>query len=258
MDAVVLHPVTISGFFEHAIENGIRPVHIIVCAEPNVFMHQILSSIKNQDPRNDAENGETFRLGDAPLLAKSLDLLSAVRDIRIAFCDSSNMLQAYLATLPKHGGAETLGESASSTEGGPWLALVNPVALHEDGSSFSAQGLSKTFAFAVEAALRGHQKLVVVECIDQKLPAEQTPSGMGEENDGNNEDEQMHLGEGRIGGRHVADEDERSDAIDPWEQRIPILNSTTKTFGGAPERAWLGRTVRIADVIGRWCNFERL
>jgi hypothetical protein len=44
---------------------------------------------------------------------------------------------------------------------------------------------------------------------------------------------------------------------DAWDQDLSMLNITTKTFG-AGERAWVGRTVRIRQVAGRWFEFRKL
>ena len=42
-----------------------------------------------------------------------------------------------------------------------------------------------------------------------------------------------------------------------WQEQVPILNATTKTYAGLGEE-WSGRTVKVADVARRWCRFEAL
>jgi hypothetical protein len=42
---------------------------------------------------------------------------------------------------------------------------------------------------------------------------------------------------------------------DPWEQHVPILGSGGKFAG---QRGWVGRTVGVRRVVGRWCRFERI
>lgn len=51
------------------------------------------------------------------------------------------------------------------------------------------------------------------------------------------------------------DGDER-DESSPWDEQLSMLNVTTKTFG-IGERGWVGRTVSVRQVAGRWCDFVR-
>lgn len=44
-------------------------------------------------------------------------------------------------------------------------------------------------------------------------------------------------------------------ASNPWDDEVSILNVTTKSFG-AGERGWVGRTVKVRAVVGRWCVFQ--
>lgn len=61
----------------------------------------------------------------------------------------------------------------------------------------------------------------------------------------------VDLSEGDDGGERTQE--------DPWMEEVPILNATTKTFGLSGEKGWTaGRTVRLKDVVGRWCRFEKL
>ena len=53
----------------------------------------------------------------------------------------------------------------------------------------------------------------------------------------------------------VDDAAARQLASRPWEEEVSILNVTTKSFG-AGERGWVGRTVTVRAVVGRWCVFR--
>lgn len=114
--------------------------------------------------------------------------------------------------------------------------LLNPIGLHRKTTDFSGQGLSKTFAAAVEAAHRSGRHLIIAECLEGKEAA------IPQEDIEQYEDGQE--AEGRISNS------------DPWEEEVSILNVTTKSFG-AGERGWVGRTVKIRRVAERWCHFEK-
>lgn len=44
-------------------------------------------------------------------------------------------------------------------------------------------------------------------------------------------------------------------ATNSWDEEVSMLNVTTKSFG-AGERGWVGRTVAVRTVAGRWCAFK--
>ena len=46
-------------------------------------------------------------------------------------------------------------------------------------------------------------------------------------------------------------------ASNAWDDEVSILNVTTKSFA-AGERGWVGRTVKVRAVAGRWCIFEEV
>ena len=122
------------------------------------------------------------------------------------------------------------------------LAVLNPLALHSSTSEFSAQGLSRTFAAAVEAAERAGVQLVVEET---------------EPEDGDEGDEGIHGVEGEDD-LHRGDE-EREGAgpkKDPWRQQVPFLNGSVRIGGG--ERLWAGRMIEVQKVVGKWCRFISL
>lgn len=122
------------------------------------------------------------------------------------------------------------------------LAMLNPLALHRSTSDFSAQGLSRTFAAAVEAAERAGMQLVV----------EETEAGCADE-----DDEEVH---GVEGGDDFYEGNEGREVErlrkDPWKQQVPFLNSSVRIGGG--ERLGAGRLVEVGKVIGKWCKFVSL
>lgn len=135
------------------------------------------------------------------------------------------------------------------------LYLVDPLALHSHTPSFSAQGLGRCFAAAVEAAGRAGERLVVVECGGKKVTRTSVEEG-GSDGD----DAEMGGGEdGGVRGREDNTEEagrgERDE--DSWEQEVPILNTTMRRLGaGSGERGWAGRAVKVRTVAERWFRFE--
>lgn len=113
------------------------------------------------------------------------------------------------------------------------LAVWNPLALHSSTSDFSAQGLSRTFAAAVEAAERAGMQLVV----------EETEAGHDAEVEENVQD-----GIEERGGEGLR--------RDPWRQQVPFLNGSVRIGGG--ERLWAGRMVEVGTVVRKWCRFVSL
>lgn len=122
--------------------------------------------------------------------------------------------------------------------------LVNPLSLHAPTPSFSAQGLSRSFAAAVETALRVGTKLQMVECL-----------GGWKETRLNDEDEEVDaLMRSGDGGSQAEAEEE-----DPWEQDVSILNVSAKKFGhGGSDRAWAGRTIKVKRIASRWFGFHNI
>jgi len=165
----------------------------------------------------------------------------------VSFCSTLPQLQAHLAI---HGIRKTLGGDTDAVEidrmGPPTLAILNPLRLHRGTPSLSAQGLSRTFASAVEGAVRASQKLLIAEC----------PSRVPNRDIQTDEHGDFGAEEQDVAGMGGA-EGEEAETQDPWEQQVAILNVTTKSFG-AGERGWVGRTVKTKRVAERWCAFRKL
>lgn len=118
------------------------------------------------------------------------------------------------------------------------VALLNPIALHRNISSFSAQGLSRTFASVVEVASCVKARLLVVEC-PSRILSPPVDTEMRSDDDALHSDRSVQA---------VYDGD-------PWEEEVSLLNVATKSFG-AGERGWVGRTVKVRTVAGRWFVFK--
>jgi hypothetical protein len=249
----VLHPIELADFIQHSLKRMTRSTHLIICSSQDDFLQQLLSSIHREKDtaRVEAEAAgfepaSVDRLVSRPheLLIPTLHQLASSSNVQVTFCSTLSQLQAYLSTYHLRDKYQAHSDSTAEHNRSPTLALVNLIALHKNMASFSAQGLGRTFASAIEAAVRSKAKLLIVECPNRA----QTSLGFA--------------GEGSDDVVHEAREDrfERvphgNDQQDPWEEEVAILNVTTKNFG-AGERGWVGRTVKIRRVVERWCVFER-
>ena len=263
MDAVFYRPVTTTTLIERVIKSRAAQKHLVICTTKESFLRQLLHSIQKQQS-DQQEQEELPPNSQVPhlLLTRTLSLLRATENVHLAFCNSLPTLHAYLDSLPEKQGSEGRNTAGPERREGPALFLVNPISLHRQSTAYSAQGLSKTFAFAVEAALSSNRRLVVVECNDQEA-AEEPRRSRAAPDTSDASDEEHEIAAMDVDAD--ATEDQRqaryggeSTLFDPWVEQIPVLNSTTKTFGLGGERGFLGRTVSVADVIGRWCRFDGL
>jgi len=263
---VVLHPVSLPDFLRYVLDNHAPPTKLIVCSSRHAFLDELLHSLRASDnhrqnsaggitagAQHDGDSGTHNLVPDTapshPLLIPTLHLIATSGTVKLAFCSDLSALQAYLSV---HGirPSDSTSATPDTTPGHqPLLALLNPLALHKNTSFFSAQGLSRTFASAVEAAARTGQKLVIAEC----PPPTNTSTGSAGDEDGG--DSQELEGESMDVSMDVQISQDDGTG-DPWEQQVAILNVTTRSFG-IGERGWAGRTVKARRVVERWCRFER-
>lgn len=165
--------------------------------------------------------------------------LATARHVQVAFCPSVQALLAYLAT---YSGAAANEDGSHRRTGRENIVLVDPLALHVSTVSYSAQGLSRTFAAAVETAARLGADLVVAEC-------KQAPTNHSSQHE-DGMDVMMERDEEQPRTTSHAN-------LDPWEQEVSILSASAKKFGpGHSERPWAGRTVKVKRIAARWFEFH--
>lgn len=227
----VLYPLTLPALLDHILSTqpASSPTTLVICSDRPTFLDELARSLKQQEETSQSSNLKQ-------LLVPTLHNLSTTRHVKLAFCASVQALLAYLTAYDRPGYVHV-----DESEGKERLVLVNLLALHKPTSSFSAQGLSRTFATAVETALRTGATLHLVECEDRHSIAEEAPKDdvfmSGEEDDG----------------RPPAAEQ------DPWDQDVSILNLSARRFGsGTGERSWAGRTVEAKRIAARWFRFHNL
>jgi hypothetical protein len=230
----VLYPLTLAELLQHILttQSGIAATTLIICSSRDVFLQHLAQSL--QQDESDHGHGHM-----QDIASPSLRNLLNTRHVKLAFCAS---VQALLAYLTAHG-----REASANTDSKTRIFLVNPLALHASTLSYSAQGLSRSFAAATETALKVGAILHVIECRSQGRPSEQNDEA---------DDRDMRNGEEDQVTR--AEEEEEVEQ-DPWEQEVSILNVSTRRFGSnSGERAWAGRTVKAKRVAARWFHFKKL
>ncbi|KAF2754550.1 hypothetical protein EJ05DRAFT_144833 [Pseudovirgaria hyperparasitica] len=177
------------------------------------------------------------------ILHPTLERLSNSRYIDLRFCSTAEALHAYLTAYSVKSTASIDEDTEASV-----LAIVDPIKMHEMSPLYSAQGLSKFFAAAVDASTISGAQLYVVECAVPLLRSTSIDIPMDDYNDTPAEATSPGLDLEEVS---IATE------IDPWNAEVPILNATTRTFGPG-QRGWMGRTVGIKRIAARWCIFKRL
>lgn len=206
-------------FSQYVLDHHVTPSTLVVCSTKAAFLEALQTEPENSQDGQTAINPR--RLWQTP----TLRLLSTSRTLKLAFCPDITHLRAYLATY-----SITVAKRAAEQDDAlrlhsaqPILAILNPIELHRPTSAFSAQGLNRTFAVAVEAAHQTGSKLVMAEVA--KMEATEL-------------EEQLQTA--------------RQDPFFPWNEQVPILNVTTKRLGELS----VGRTVKIRSVAERWCTFD--
>jgi hypothetical protein len=152
-----------TDFLQNTLDQNRSSSTIIVCATRDAFLEQLAATVQ----LHSAE-----ATGNHRLLTNSLGLLSRSHKVKTVFCPTLEHLRAYLSVgvQPEAPGAEGKQNRRSL------LAILNPVSLHLPTLEFSAQGLSRTLASAVEVSYRANLDIVLCECQDALDPAN-TESG---------------------------------------------------------------------------------
>jgi len=214
-------PFTLSTeLLEHLLEDA-GPHTLIVCSTREAFLQELLATVHmamsaRPNPPILTEDAMDNEGQFHSFLVPSMNLIATSKNIRLVFCHTLQHLRAFLSvfTAPE----SPLTDHSTTTEScRPYLALLNPVTLHFDTTEFSAQGLSRTFALAIDVAARERLNLIMCEC------------NGGEE--------------------HVVVRGARL-----WEVEVPLLNGTVRL--GDEDRDWAGRLVKVKRVAERWFIFK--
>ena len=236
MKPLVLDSIDLVHFLLYILNTHGPESILIVCASRSTFSDELLSSMSNCSP-TDIHAGQAR----APL-SPTLRTLTASRMLKVAFCPQLSHLRAFLATIActrRIDGGENGAADRDPSLKPRCLAVLNPIRIHRQTASFSAQGLNRTFSGAIEAAYGSESRLILAE-----VP-------MGNDLDMSGSD---------LVDEHVSpstsNEDPRgSRSPNSWDEEVSILGSTMRSFGTG-ERSWVGRTVTIRQIAERWCDVE--
>lgn len=192
----------VTDLLQQLLDTG-TDTRLIVCGTRTEFLVQLAAATHSQR----ADSRAILR---HDLLTQTIGLLANSSRIQLTFCSSLESLRAYLAALGSTG-KDQPGKQRL-------LAILDMVALHRTTTEFSAQGLSRTFAAAVETASRVGLDLILCECSNSVNP---TSDDWG----------------GRL-----------------WDTRVPLLNGSVRIRG--EEGSWGGRGVTIKQIAQRWFDFD--
>jgi len=248
---------------DYLFENEHLCTLLIFCSTREAFLQQLIGPTKKESREadthqagNDVRDAQTSArepITRGEFSTRTMRRIAKAKAIKIAFCTSVPALHAYLSTLPQTSSPHVQHENPERKTRPPLLMLVNPISLHKETASYSAQGLSRAFAGAVEAALRDFQQLVIVEYVTRKSRSVRMREAGGHPHEDYARTDLVQEGCHQA---EVADGENEAEEQDPWEQEVPILNATTRTFGNGSLTSVLGRTVKVKAVAERWCTFE--
>ncbi|EEQ30851.1 hypothetical protein McanMca71_002080 [Microsporum canis] len=220
-------------FIQHLLQSDASTVTLISCSTRDAFIEELYADIQAQSltrerfgstraEENGGEAAEEDEKEDTEnhhwLLSNTLDLISRSQRVKLVFCPAIEHLRAYLGCAFRVRKNQDGQEGGSSLyQGSAVLAVVNMVSIHSSTVEFSAQGLSRTSALAVEAATREGVELVLCEC----KPV------------------------------HDGDEAERGSRI--WDAQVPLLNSMTRSVREGLSGV---KTVRVKQIMKKWFRFD--
>lgn len=233
---LVLEGIDLAGVIEHVLDKHTAPSTIVVCCSKDAFSRQLQAALTHEAVA--PENAEQVAPRSKLLARPTLRLLASSRTINLVFCPELAHLRAYLATYAYQITEPIVSGVPPPNSPAPHriLAVLNPIHAHKPTSAYSAQGINRTFATAVDAAYHTQSQLVLAECPSQ--------------------DDSARL-EDLLASEDTTTTIARQTDISSWDEAVSILNVTTKSFG-AGERGWVGRTVTIRRIAERWCRFVDL
>ncbi|KAL2862360.1 uncharacterized protein BJX67DRAFT_298798 [Aspergillus lucknowensis] len=201
----VINAQWVTDILQYALDQDRSSIILIVCTTRDSFLKQLLATVRLQSTETTSHHH---------LLTKSLGLLSRSHAIKTVFCPTLEHLRAYLSAGLQYQAPVTYQQRKLRS----LLAIVNPLSLHHPTREFSAQGLSRTLANAVEASYRADMDIVLCECQDA-LSLESAEHG---------------------------------EAL--WNVDVPLLSDSIRLETEAS--SWTGQAVPVKRVVQRWFQFE--
>ncbi|GIJ86072.1 hypothetical protein Asppvi_004945 [Aspergillus pseudoviridinutans] len=199
----------VSDFLQHLLSNVADVTVLVICSTREAFLEQLYDDVSSHTRDTATKHA---------LLTKSLGMLSSSSGIQLAFCPTLEHFRAFISMLSSRSRLEETSTSDRHNNKRPLMAVLNPIALHLPSSEFSAQGLSRTLATAVEVCNKEAMDLVLCEC----------------------------------GGVTESVDIECGEAL--WYVEVPLLNGATRR--GEGEGIWSGRSVPVRRIVQRWFEFD--
>ena len=221
--AAVLAFMKPSDFLHYIQRHHVPLTTVVICSPREAFLEALYASLTDTD----IERETNYAILQS-LLVPTIHHLSISGTVNVAFVATLAHLRAYLAALRPGFELHPEIKNASSSHIRPMLAIYGLLNLHVFTSDYSAQGLSRTLAIAVEAATAVHKRLLMAEHPMNNM--NQEPTNV-------------------IGNDSIAQ-------ANPWKLEIPLLNGSIRYSGEGA--IWPGRTVEAARVVSRWCDFIQL
>ena len=224
MKAVISSLDYATELLDHIVERYSPHTTLIICSTRNEFFDQISPVILAPLPQEIPASQESVDDDEPPtepvahpFLTPTLDLLAMSKTVKLAFCPSIDAVRAYLSSYvaPARRASSTHPLQSPTT----LLVILDLVLLHHSTSEFSVQGLSRSFACAVEAASRNKMDLLLSEC------------------------------------KAVNDPRNPSRGSNIWNAEVPLLSGSVRI--GGEGTSFAGRMIRVRIIAGRWFDFEQ-
>jgi len=227
VDAKIYFSDSVADFLNYILDDSDASATVLIaCSTRDFFLEQLSACTRDSPPAQDKqqyEHGPSLGLlsqstqHTRSLLAKTIGLIAQSQRVKLVFCPTVAHLRAYLSVLLAN--MQQWVKISNSRHCQKVLAILDPVALHWNTVEFSAQGLSRTLASAVEAASKQDASLVLSECAHTTN----------------------------------ASYPERGEVL--WNMHVPLLSDAIR-IGDDGRSTWTGRGISIKRIAQRWFRFD--
>lgn len=225
LQPIALSPSSSQAFLQFILEHNHKATTLIICSTREAFLEHLQEPNHGASgsPEHDSADQVTTEQTDG-LIYPSLRQIAVSRAVKLVFVSTIPQLRAYLSTYPASTN-ESLDNHTNNAPSHrqPLLAVWGLLNLHRSGFEYSAQGLCRTLGSAVDAAHFSKQRLILGEMPVMTVPAD----------------------------ADVADVE--SGTRDPWQESVPLLNSSAMHGDG---RMLPRRNIQVSAILSRWCHFQ--
>lgn len=199
----------VTELLQRLLDRGAK-TRLIICSTKAEFLIQLACAIRSQDE-------DSHAIHENDLLARTIGVLANSSNIQLGFCPSLESLRAYLSVDHAHGTGRSYELKSARQPKEPLLVILDMVALHSTTTEFSAQGLSRTFAAAVEFAAESFTDLIIYEC------------------------------------KNAMDLVSTNKGASLWDTKVPFLNGSVRLRSEQDKLG--GRAVTVREIAQRWFEF---